>query len=181
MAVDSRELERHHGAPAVAATLRCSTTADIKAIHVRGMVRRRRLAWESIQDIRAEANPAAAMQNGAANVLVHAYGIDGSKVLLPFLDDVHVNVERELGVLLQAWEELRGADWAPSPEAAVLINRRNARQGAVVAGFVAVMLAFIPLTVLMLLPLFVDLPGWLESILQPFAVMGVWGLRWCSH
>lgn len=156
------------------ATLRCcSTTADIKSIRVRGMVRRRRLAWEDIQDIRAEANPAAAMQSNAAHVIVHAYGRDGSKVLLPFLDDLHVNVERELGVLLEAWEELRGADWAPDPDAAVLIDRRNARQAAMTAGFIAVMLSFIPLTVLMLLPLFVDMPGWLESTPQPLTVMGV--------
>ncbi|MGW3661966.1 PH domain-containing protein [Streptomyces sp. NPDC005141] len=155
------------------ATLHCSTTADIKSIRVRSMVRRRRLAWEDIQDIRAEANPAAAMQSNAAQVIVHAYGRDGSKVLLPFLDDLHVNVERELGVLLEAWEELRGADWAPDPDAAVLIDRRNARQAAMTAGFIAVMLSFIPLTVLMLLPLFVDMPGWLESTLQPLTVMGV--------
>ncbi|MCX4902885.1 hypothetical protein [Streptomyces sp. NBC_00878] len=155
------------------ATLRCSTTVDIKAIHARGMGKRRRLAWEDIQDIKAEANPASAMQSGAANVLVHAYGRDGSKVLLPFVDDLHVNVERELGLLLEAWEELRGEDWAPDPRAAVLIDRRDARQAALMMGFAAVMMAFIPLTVLMLLPLFVDLPKWLESVLHPLLVMGV--------
>jgi hypothetical protein len=155
------------------ATLRCSTVADIKAIHARGMVKRRRLAWEDIQDIRAEVNPASAVQSGAPNVLVHAYGRDGSKVLLPFVDDVHVNVERELGLLLDSWVELRGEDWAPDPQATVLIDRRDARQAALMMGFAAVMLAFIPLTVLMLLPLFVDMPEWLESVLNPFTVMGV--------
>ncbi|MGA6227034.1 PH domain-containing protein [Streptomyces umbrinus] len=155
------------------ATLRCSTIADIKAIHARGMVKRRRLAWEDIQDIRAEVNPASAVQSGAPNVLVHAYGRDGSKVLLPFVDDVHVNVERELGLLLDSWVELRGEDWAPDPQATALIDRRDARQAALMMGFAAVMLAFIPLTVLMLLPLFVDMPEWLESVLNPFTVMGV--------
>ncbi|MGA5448936.1 PH domain-containing protein [Streptomyces umbrinus] len=155
------------------ATLRCSTIADIKAIHARGMVKRRRLAWEDIQDIRAEVNPASAVQSGAPNVLVHAYGRDGSKVLLPFVDDVHVNVERELGLLLDSWVELRGEDWASDPQATVLIDRRDARQAALMMGFAAVMLAFIPLTVLMLLPLFVDMPEWLESVLNPFTVMGV--------
>ncbi|MET9894746.1 hypothetical protein ABZZ47_31940 [Streptomyces sp. NPDC006465] len=53
------------------------------------------------------------------------------------------------------------------------IDRRNARQAAMMAGFVALMLSFIPLTVLMLLPLFVDMPGWSESTLQPLTVMGV--------
>ncbi|MEV4033869.1 PH domain-containing protein [Streptomyces umbrinus] len=155
------------------ATLRCSTIADIKAIHARGMVKHRRLAWEDIQDIRAEVNPASAVQSGAPNVLVHAYGRDGSKVLLPFVDDVHVNVERELGLLLDSWVALRGEDWAPDPQATALIDRRDARQAALMMGFAAVMLAFIPLTVLMLLPLFVDMPEWLESVLNPFTVMGV--------
>lgn len=155
------------------ATLRCRTAVDIKAIHVRGMAKRRRLAWEDIQDIRAELNPASAVQSGAANILVHAYGRDGSKVLLPFVDDLHVNVERELELLVGAWEELRGETWAPDPQAAFLIDRRDARQAALMMGFAAVMLAFIPLTVLMLLPLFMDLPEWLASALTPLMVMGV--------
>ncbi|MFD3589339.1 PH domain-containing protein [Streptomyces sp. NPDC058683] len=152
-------------------TLRCSTRVDIKAIHVRGMVRRRRLAWADIQDIKAEASLAGAVQKGAASVLVHAYGRDGSKVLLPFLDDVHVNVEYELGVLLEAWAELRGADWTPNAEAAVVIRRRESRQGALTAGAGVTGCAFIPLMGLALLPLFVDMPEWLESVLNPFAVM----------
>ncbi|MFJ4830719.1 PH domain-containing protein [Streptomyces sp. NPDC088747] len=155
------------------ATLRCSTTADVKALHARGMIRRRRLAWEDIQSIRAEPNPASAMQSGAPNVLVHAYDRNGAKVLLPYVDDLHVSVEREVGLLLEVWEELRGEDWAPDPAAAVLIDRRDARQAALMMGFAAVMVSFIPLTVLMLLPLFVDVPQWLESVLAPFVVMGV--------
>ncbi|MFE6488837.1 PH domain-containing protein [Streptomyces sp. NPDC057757] len=155
------------------ATLRCSTTADVKALHARGMIRRRRLAWEDIQSIRAELNPASAMQSGAPNVLVHAYDRNGAKVLLPYVDDLHVNVEREVGLLLEVWEELRGEDWAPDPAAAVLIDRRDARQAALMMGFAAVMMSFIPLTVLMLLPLFADVPEWLEPVLAPFVVMGV--------
>jgi hypothetical protein len=155
------------------ATLRCSTSFDVKALYARGMVRRRRLAWEDIQDIRAEPNPAAAMQQGAAGILVHAYGRDGSKVLLPFVDDLHVNVERELGLLRTTWTELRGTDWAPDPRAAVTIHRRDARQAAMMLGFGVAMLAIVPLTVLMLLPLFVDMPAWLESALSPLKVMGL--------
>ncbi|MER5400283.1 PH domain-containing protein [Streptomyces sp. NPDC002599] len=155
------------------ATLRCSTTADLKAIHVRAMVRRRRLAWEDIQGIRAELNPGAALQQNAPGVLVYAFGRDGKKVLLPFLDDLHVNVEREVTVLLEAWEELRGEDWAPLPEAVARIDRHNARQAAILTAFTTTMLVFIPLVVLMLLPLFVDMPGWLESVLHPFVTMGV--------
>jgi hypothetical protein len=155
------------------ATLRCSTTADLKAIHVRAMVKRRRLAWEDIQDIRVEPNPGAALHENAPDVQVYAFGRDGKKVLLPFLDDLHVNVEREVAVLLEAWEELRGEDWAPVPEAAARVDRHNARRGAMLNGFAISMMAFVPLTVLMLLPLFVDMPGRLGSVLQPLVVLGL--------
>jgi hypothetical protein len=154
-------------------TLRCSTTADLEAIRVHGVFGQRRLAWEDIQDIRAEGNPAAARKDTAPDVLVYAYGRDGRRMLLPFLDNLHVDVGHEVGALLEAWAELRGPDRAPSLEAAVRIDRRDARRGAMLAGLSAAMLAFVPLTVLMLMPLFVDLPGWLESVLQPLAVIGV--------
>ncbi|MGW3283976.1 PH domain-containing protein [Streptomyces sp. NPDC001002] len=152
------------------AALRCSTTADIKAIHARGMLRRRRLAWEDVQDIRAEPTYG---DSGSASVVVYVYGRDGRRVLLPFVDDQHVHVERELTVLTEAWHELRGADWSPDLEAAVLIGRRDVRRQALWLGFGCAMLAVIPLTVLMLLPLFVDVPGWLESTLDPLVVMGL--------
>ncbi|MFF3445942.1 PH domain-containing protein [Streptomyces sp. NPDC002667] len=152
-------------------TLRSSTTADLEAIHVHGVFKRRRLAWEDIQDIRAEGNPAAVRRENAPKVLVYAYGRDGRRTLLPFLDNLHVNVGREVGALLEAWEELRGADWAPSPEAAVRIDRRDALRRALLGGLSTALLAFIPLTVLMLLPLFVDMPGWLGSVLRPLVVI----------
>ncbi|MFE4965675.1 hypothetical protein [Streptomyces sp. NPDC056660] len=134
------------------ATLRCSTRADI-------------------QDLKAEDSLAGAVRKGAASVLVHAYGRDGRKVLLPFVDDVHVNVEYELGVLRGAWEELRGADWTPNAEVVVVIRRRENRQGALTAGAGVAGCAFVPLTGLALLPLFVDMPGWPEPVLNPFVVM----------
>ncbi|MCX4904478.1 hypothetical protein [Streptomyces sp. NBC_00878] len=58
-------------------------------------------------------------------MVVYAYGRDGSRVLLPFVDDLHVDVGYELAVLMAAWQELRGADWSPDPAAAVLIGRRG--------------------------------------------------------
>ncbi|MFD5813648.1 PH domain-containing protein [Streptomyces sp. NPDC127038] len=152
-------------------TLRSSTTADLEAIHVHGVFKQRRLAWEDIQDIRAEGNPVAARREHAPKVLVYAYGRDGRRMLLPFLDNLHVNVGREVGALLEAWEELRGDDWAPSPEAAVRIDRRDTLRRALLSGVSTALLAFIPLTVLMLLPLFVDLPGWLAPVLRPLVVV----------
>ncbi|MFJ3780052.1 PH domain-containing protein [Streptomyces sp. NPDC090075] len=127
------------------ALLRCSTAADIKAIHVRGMIRRRRLAWEDVQDIQAEATHA---ESPSPGVVVYVYGRDGRRVQLPFVDDLHVDVEWELAMLMTAWQELRGADWSPDLEAAVLIGQGQARRKALWAGVGATMLAFIPLTVL---------------------------------
>jgi hypothetical protein len=141
------------------AALHSSTAADIKAIHVRGMVRRRRLAWADVQDMKAEATYA---ESGSASVVVYVYGLDGRRVLLPFVDDLHVDVGRELAVLMASWQELRGADWSPDPEAAVLIGRRTATRKSLWAGLCAAMLASIPLTVLMV-----------KSMLHPLVVMGV--------
>lgn len=152
---------------------RSATTADIKAIGVRGFFRRRRVAWEDIQDIRAELNPAAAMQSAAPNYITFVYGRDGRKLQLPYVDDQHVSMEREMALLLDIWTELRGDDWAPDPQAAVRIDRRNARQAALLSGMSWAMLGFLPLVVIMLVPLFADLPEGLESVLSPWAVMGV--------
>ncbi|MEU6145704.1 PH domain-containing protein [Streptomyces sp. NPDC047081] len=127
------------------AVLRCSTTADLKAIHARGMIRRRRLAWEDIQDIRAEATHA---ERPSPGVVVYVYGRDGRRGILPYVDDLHVDVEWELALLTTAWQELRGADWSPDPAAAVLIGRGEARRKALWAGTGITILALIPLTVL---------------------------------
>jgi hypothetical protein len=53
------------------------------------MVTRKRLVWEDVQDIRAEANPAAEMQNDGPTVLVFVYGRDGRRMILPSVDDLH--------------------------------------------------------------------------------------------
>lgn len=74
---------------------------------------------------------------GRANtpgVVVYAYGRDGRKVLLLFVDEQHGDVGREIAVLTAAWQELRGANWLPDPEAAVLIRRLRARGQALRVG-----------------------------------------------
>lgn len=156
----------------VRGALRCATTADEEGIRVRGVVRQRSLGWADIQDLRVEPNPGAGMQNHAPQVLTYAYGPDGSRLQLPYLDDRHVDVDREVAALRAHWERLRGAGWAHSPAAAARIDRHAARQIAMMAGFAWTCLSFIPLVVLMLLPLFVSLPGTLETVLAPYTVMG---------
>ncbi|MEW1694280.1 MULTISPECIES: PH domain-containing protein [unclassified Streptomyces] len=112
----------------VVAARNCSTTADRTGLRVRGMVRTRGLAWSEVHDIRAAPNPSTG--GGQPRVLSYAYGRDGRRVQLMYLDDTHVVVEQEIAVLRAAWEELRGADWTPDAAAERLIGRRRAREGS---------------------------------------------------
>ncbi|MFD5573688.1 PH domain-containing protein [Streptomyces cadmiisoli] len=150
---------------------RCATTADIKALRVRGVLLRRNLAWEDVQELRIEPNPGALTQSNAPSVVVCAYGRDGRRLLLPYIDDHHVNVEREFATLQTIWFRLRGSDWAPDPAAAVLIDRSDARQSALGCGIGAMFLSIIPVTLIALLPLFVDMPEILSTLAWPWAFL----------
>ncbi|WP_326799530.1 hypothetical protein OG946_32580 [Streptomyces sp. NBC_01808] len=105
-------------------------------------------------------------------MLTCAYGPDGSRLQLPYLDDRHVDVDREVAALRAHWERLRGAGWAQDPAAAARIDRLVARRSAMVVGFACTFVSFIPLVALMLVPLFVSLPEILETVLAPYTVMG---------
>ncbi|MFG2293985.1 hypothetical protein [Streptomyces sp. NPDC048603] len=88
---------------------RAGTTVDVRGVRIRTLFRERRLAWAEIGDIRAEANPSSAPAPHAPRVLTYAYRADGRRrVELAFVDDVHVDVAREVAVLREAWTELRG-------------------------------------------------------------------------
>ncbi|MGW1540047.1 hypothetical protein ACWCPM_07240 [Streptomyces sp. NPDC002309] len=150
---------------------RCATTADVKALRVRGILLRRRLSWEDLQELRVEPNPGALTQGHAANVLVCAYGRDGRRLVLPYVDDRHVDVEREFAVLEEIWVRLRGADWAPDPAAAVHIDRTTARQAALGCGVGAMFLSIVPVTVLALLPLFFDVPETVSGLMWPWVFL----------
>ncbi|MFJ4467804.1 PH domain-containing protein [Streptomyces sp. NPDC089424] len=147
---------------------RCATTADVKALRVRGLVTRRHLAWEDIQALRVEPNPGAGAASNAANVIVSAYGRDGRRLILPFVDDRHVNVEREFAVLQALWFQLRGADWRPDAEAARHIERQTARQSALGCGVAAMFLSIIPITGISLLTVFFDMPEIVNTLVWPW-------------
>ncbi|MFI6446213.1 PH domain-containing protein [Kitasatospora sp. NPDC050543] len=152
---------------------RASTTADLKSIRVRGLVRQRRLAWEDIQDIRKEINPQAGAHKEAPRFFVFAYGRDAGRLQLLYIDDKHVNVDREVAALRAAWEELRGEDWTPDADAARRIDRRELRMIALMSGLSWTMITFPALVVVMLLPLFIELPDGLKSVLNPGTVAAV--------
>ncbi|MFE6909619.1 PH domain-containing protein [Streptomyces erythrochromogenes] len=77
---------------------RCGTFVDNTGIHIRGMFRTRRVAWEDVQEIRSE--PLRGSDGGLApRTLVHVYLADGSRRLLQHLDDKGYDVDREVAVL----------------------------------------------------------------------------------
>ncbi|MFJ3923158.1 PH domain-containing protein [Streptomyces sp. NPDC090022] len=159
------------------AARRCATSVDLKGIRVRGFIGQRRLAWAEIQDIRAVPNPAAAMQQNAPGVITYAYGPAGRRVLLMYVDDLHVAVDREVELIRGAWTELRGADWRPDPEAERRIGRQNARDGgALLAVFWAIgaMSAFLVLFLVLLLSETADLPAWPLFVVPVVVFLAVW-------
>ncbi|MFD4376581.1 PH domain-containing protein [Streptomyces sp. NPDC058486] len=161
----------------VHAARKLSTSADLKGIHVRGFVRNRRIAWEDIQDIRAVPNPSAAMGQGQPRTISYVYGRDGSRLQLFYVDDVHVSVEREIGVLRAAWEELRGDGWTEDAGAARLIDRRAAREGTAFKALSWAMMSVVALTVLFVVLLLTNSvflgPEWI--LIGPVLVfLGVW-------
>ncbi|MCF3182358.1 PH domain-containing protein [Streptomyces polychromogenes] len=113
------------------ASKRCATSADLKGIRVRRFTGSRRLAWEDIQEIRAARNPSAGMGQNQPALISYAYDGEGRRVQLMYVDDNHVDVEREIAALRAAWEELRGPDWAPDPRARERMERQAVREGRV--------------------------------------------------
>ncbi len=157
----------------VIGSARAATVADAAGLRVRGLVRVRRLSWPEIQDIRVEVNHGAAMNRNAPGLVSYAYGPRGRQVQLMYVDDAHVDLDREIGFLRRVWEERRGDAWAPDAGAADRIGRGEARRLAVMSGISWAMLSFIPLTLLMLLALFTKVPDALEDVLTPWIIMGV--------
>ncbi|MFF4299521.1 PH domain-containing protein [Streptomyces vinaceus] len=96
---------------------RSATLVDNTGIRVRGITRTRRVAWEDVQDIRAE--PVPGSDGGLTpRVVAYAYLTGGRRTLLRHLDDKDYDVDREIAVLRAARSELRGADATPDVLAA---------------------------------------------------------------
>ncbi|MGO4462949.1 PH domain-containing protein [Streptomyces sp. M-16] len=116
------------------ASKRCATSIDLKGVRVRRFTGSRRLAWEEIQEIRAVPNPSAGMNKNQPRVISYVYDSAGRRVQLMYVDDNHVDVAREIGLMRAAWEELRGADWASDPQALARMERQVVREGRMMAG-----------------------------------------------
>ncbi|MGW8776565.1 PH domain-containing protein [Streptomyces sp. NPDC055796] len=78
-----------------------ATLVDNTGIRVRGITHTRRVAWEDVQDIRAE--PVRGSDGDLApRVVAYAYLTGGRRTLLKHLDDKDYDVDREIAVLLAA-------------------------------------------------------------------------------
>ncbi|MFB7475256.1 PH domain-containing protein [Kitasatospora sp. NPDC056184] len=92
----------------IAGAARAGTLVTAEGITVRGMVRRRRLPWAEITRFGKEPNPNAHTGRGAPAFLTYAFRADGRKVHLPYVDDKHVLVDREVERLNTLLAERRG-------------------------------------------------------------------------
>ncbi|MFJ4095108.1 PH domain-containing protein [Kitasatospora sp. NPDC089913] len=86
---------------------RAGTLLTAEGITVRGIVRRRKLRWAEIARFAKAANPNAHAK-GAPKFLTYAFRADGRKIHLPYVDDKHVLVDREVERLNALLAERRG-------------------------------------------------------------------------
>ncbi|WP_405490222.1 hypothetical protein [Streptomyces sp. NBC_00096] len=106
------------------------TVLDEKGISVRGLLGVRRLGWDELHDVRAEAWPEQMRTvAGAPRVFGCAYRADGKRVVLPCVDDREVaGVHAEVARIRSVWTRLRGPRWEPDPAAEARIARDAARR-----------------------------------------------------
>ncbi|MFB8242376.1 PH domain-containing protein [Kitasatospora purpeofusca] len=91
----------------IAGAARAGTLVTAEGIKVRGIVRRRRLPWSEIAQFGKVPNPNAHAR-GAPRFLTYAFRADGRKIHLPYIDDKHVLVDREVERLNALLAERRG-------------------------------------------------------------------------
>ncbi|UCM86628.1 PH domain-containing protein [Streptomyces marincola] len=112
----------------VVALRRSGTYVDLDGIRVRGLLVTRRLRWAELNEIRAEPNAEASPLFGAPADLAYAYARDGRRIQLLYFDGNQPVFRQEVELVRHAWEELRGPQWTPSPEAdAAQVRRRRLR------------------------------------------------------
>ncbi|MER7708649.1 PH domain-containing protein [Kitasatospora sp. NPDC097605] len=75
---------------------RAGTLVTAEGITVRGVLRRRRLPWTDITRFGKAPNPNAHTGRGAPAYLTYAFHTDGRKIHLPYIDDKHVLLDREV-------------------------------------------------------------------------------------
>ncbi|MGW3328401.1 PH domain-containing protein [Streptomyces virginiae] len=105
------------------------TTVDHEGIVVHGLRRRRRLTWDGIHDIRAEALPPSL--SWGPDTVTYAYRTDGRRVMLLCVNDEELPaLGSELAFMRALLVRRRSAGWTPDPRAEPRIARRIARRAA---------------------------------------------------
>jgi hypothetical protein len=89
---------------------RSGTFVDVEGIRVRGVLRRRRLRWEEIHEIRTERYFDATPPVGPPRTLTYAIRRNGRRVQLLHLDAYQPAYRREVELVRGAWTQLRGRD-----------------------------------------------------------------------
>ncbi|WP_158575850.1 PH domain-containing protein [Streptomyces corynorhini] len=81
---------------------RSVTVVDSTGIHIRTLSRTRHLGWSDVQDFRSAPSNRAPGRSDAPDTVTYAHTHGGRRVLLPYVDDRHVDVEREIRLLRAA-------------------------------------------------------------------------------
>lgn len=126
----------------IAWALRSSTRLDADGIVVRGLLRTRRIAWPSVQDIRVELAGSAIRPQ----LLVAIYEASGLRTVLPHVNERNLaRVGAELTVEMQAmtetWIDRRGADWTRVPQIDAVLAARYGYSEPGEVGYIAARLA----------------------------------------
>ncbi|WP_165953659.1 PH domain-containing protein [Streptomyces sp. 8K308] len=127
---------------------RSGTYVDLDGVRVRGVLLTRRLRWAELHDIRVESNTEASPLFGQPATLAYAYRRDGRRIQLLYFDENQPVFQREVELVRNVWQELRGPDWAPSPEARAADARRRDRR--LLIGTLGPVAVFLPFVVLLL-------------------------------
>ncbi|MFH9855574.1 hypothetical protein ACH4NV_13500 [Streptomyces althioticus] len=96
-------------------------------IQIRTAFGTRRVAWQDVQEIRNERNPAADQHDLPKRVML-LYDRDGRRIGLPHLSEWAVDsLDAELEVLREIWIRRRGETWAPIPEVTAKLRKVTAK------------------------------------------------------
>jgi hypothetical protein len=158
------------------------TVTTPEGVVVRGFRRTRTFAWSDIQDIRIEHNPGGYLDDRGPRHIAVLYDGTGHRVPLPHvneknLDRLRLAFATEVEAMRTAWQQGRGADWAPVP----LVQRKVAERvryqfTSLAVGLFAAFLAAPVVTLIFVVGLFAhasELPSPWSWPFQPAAIMVV--------
>jgi hypothetical protein len=97
--------------------IRTRTYVSRDRILRRGLFRSVATPWQAVQGIE--------IRRGRPRRYIVIYNFQGREIFLPHLVSNEVDVDKEVRVLREIWEQRRGPRWKPIPEVAAKISRRE--------------------------------------------------------